>query len=339
MTKKQFNQSKFEYYRKMNMWVVVAATFSSIGYFFSDCYLFGRMTVATLLPRMSILLPFVVFMIVNRYTKDYRVMVPLSYVAAHCVMWCTIWACTYLPDLSFACDGFIIIHFIFLALGIVAPCSYGVIAHALLFVDIMIANTFLDYPSYDMMFLLGVPLYFGISIFDIAIERTYRDQLKMKLQLEDNLKHDRLTGAYNRTILSPSFGETIVKGQTMLAMYDLDHFKHINDTFGHIYGDEVLVRVTQTVQSQLQEDEYLIRWGGEEFVIILNGLYGAFEERAQRIRRAVEELDFANGAVTISLGLADCDGSDIQQIIKNADTALYQAKNGGRNCVELYRAE
>ena len=153
-------------------------------------------------------------------------MVPMSYAIGHSVMWCTIWACTYLDDLSFACVGFFIILFIFLAFGIAAPLPYEVIGHGLLFVDIAIANTFLHYPDYVMMFLLGIPLYIGICVFDVAMEKTYRDQVALKLKLEDHLRHDELTGAYNRNVFESLVGENhtfiCAKGEYMAIATSID---------------------------------------------------------------------------------------------------------------------
>ena len=109
------------------MWVVIAACVLSVAYFFSDCYLFGRFTTATLLARMAIILPFLVFMWANKRTKDYRIMVTMTYVFGHSVMWCTIWACYYLEDLRYACVGFFIILFCSFILGIAAPISGAVV--------------------------------------------------------------------------------------------------------------------------------------------------------------------------------------------------------------------
>ena len=186
MSKQEFYQAKYEYYRSMNMWVVIAACVLSAAYFFSDCYLFGRFTTATLLARMAIILPFLVFMWANKRTKDYRIMVTMTYVFGNSVMWCTIWACYYREDLRYACVGFFIILFCSFIFGIAAPISGAVVGQGLLFVDIGIANTFLHYPDFAMMFLLGIPLYIGICVFDVAIERTFRDQLVMKKKLEED---------------------------------------------------------------------------------------------------------------------------------------------------------
>ena len=121
MDKQNFYQEKYEYYRTLNLWAVFGISIPSIGYFFSDCYLLGGFSTETLISRSAIIIPFLIYLILNKYTKDYRIMVPMSYAIGHGVMWCTIWACTYLDDLSFACVGFFIILFIFMAFGIAAP--------------------------------------------------------------------------------------------------------------------------------------------------------------------------------------------------------------------------
>ena len=344
MDKQNFYQEKYEYYRTLNLWAVFGISIPSIGYFFSDCYLLGGFSTETLISRSAIIIPFLIYLILNKYTKDYRIMVPMSYAIGHGVMWCTIWACTYLDDLSFACVGFFIILFIFMAFGIAAPLPYEVIGHGLLFVDIAIANTFLHYPDYVMMFLLGIPLYIGICVFDVAMEKTYRDQVALKLKLEDHLRHDALTGAYNRNVFESLVGENhtfiCAKGEYMaIAMYDLDKFKRINDMYGHSAGDEALVAVSEAVRSRLCEDEILVRWGGEEFIVIMKQNERRFEEHAQEIREAVVQLQLETGTVTISVGVAECSKENYQETIKHADTALYRAKNMGRNRVVMYCSE
>ena len=125
-----------------------------------------------------------------------------------------------------------------------------------------------------------------------------------------------------------------------IAMYDLDHFKHINDTYGHDMGDTVLVKVTQKVQTLLQKDEYLIRWGGEEFIIIMKDGAGEFADRAEQIRHAVEQITYANDEhISISMGLTYYDGGDYTESVKKADEAMYQAKDSGRNRVVVYPAK
>lgn len=187
-------------------------------------------------------------------------------------------------------------------------------------------------------------MYFGICVFDVAMEKTYRDQVALKLKLEDHLRHDALTGAYNRNVFESLVGENhtfiCAKGEYMaIAMYDLDKFKRINDMYGHSAGDEALVAVSEAVRSRLCEDEILVRWGGGEFIVIMKQNERRFEEHAQEIREAVEQLQLETGTVTISVGVAECSKENYQETIKHADTALYRAKNMGRNRVVMYCSE
>lgn len=345
MNRHDFYQGKYEYYSTFHMWVIIAACVSSVFYFFSDCYLFGYYTTATLIPRLAILIPFIIYLIMHSRIKDYRVMIATGYVVVHCIMWCTIWASYYLTDLGFTCSGFIIINFIFLALGITASPAAAIISQGLLFVDITIANTFIHYPRFDMMLLLGFPMYLGICVFNVAIERTYRDQVLIKQQLEYNIEHDSLTGTYNRNITSSladsnnSFID-FKANNSGIIMYDIDFFKKVNDTYGHITGDNVLIKVSQNVQSLLNKDEYLIRWGGEEFIVLVHGTVDDIARKADTIRHSVEMLNLPDvGHITISVGVAMYTGGDYQSTVKSADQALYSAKNSGRNRVVICKEE
>ncbi|MBS4816734.1 hypothetical protein [Jutongia sp.] len=139
--------------------------------------------------------------------KDYRVIVPLSYLIAHSIMWCTIWACAYLPDLTFASDGFIIIMAIFIFFGFAAPGKWSVIFTGLIFLDIGVANTFLHYPELLMMLILGIPFYGGICLVVWAMERSYVYQYVAQRMLEESAYHDQLTGLFNRNIIDTLMDE------------------------------------------------------------------------------------------------------------------------------------
>lgn len=338
--KKAFWQSKYEYYKKIIKWVAIASSASSVLYYFSDCYLLGGFETATLIPRLAILIPLIAFLILLKMSNSYKVIVPAAYIVAHGVMWCTIWACAHLPNLDFAAEGFVIINYVFLAMGIGAPIYMGVIAHGFLLVDIIIANNFIHYPEFEMMLLLGVPSYLGICAYNIAVERSYKDKYKLQVQLEKCLVLDALTGTYNRKIMT----EIVDKDKHFLStqndisviMFDLDHFKNINDSYGHSVGDNVLIEISSLISSLLPEDSKFIRWGGEEFLIISYDTLEATVALAERIRSAVEEKTFDVPNVTISAGIAPYDGSNYEITIKHADEALYKAKESGRNCVIKY---
>jgi diguanylate cyclase (GGDEF)-like protein len=121
-----------------------------------------------------------------------------------------------------------------------------------------------------------------------------------------------------------------------VGMADLDNFKRINDTWGHLYGDEVLLLTSQLMQGHFRESDYLFRFGGEEFVIIIRAAHEDQAEQAfERFRRAMEEHIFPQiGQVTISIGVAKMDASIFTAtLLDHADKALYHAKKNGRNQV------
>lgn len=121
-----------------------------------------------------------------------------------------------------------------------------------------------------------------------------------------------------------------------LGMADLDNFKRINDRWGHLYGDEVLLLISQLMQGHFRESDYLFRFGGEEFVIIVRAASEELAQRAfERFRCAVAEHHFPQiGQVTVSIGVTKMDPATFSAtLLDHADKALYYAKQNGRNQV------
>ena len=155
---------------------------------------------------------------------------------------------------------------------------------------------------------------------------------------------DTLTDTYNRR----KFDEIVAdehrfaeheKSPFSLIMLDLDHFKMVNDQFGHSVGDQVLKHLCRLIRGLIRQGDFLIRWGGEEFVLLLPGT--AIQEAgpfAERIRSEVEQESFPKvGKITISLGVAQLrEGESMDNLIMRVDNALFQAKEGGRNRVIEY---
>jgi two-component system, cell cycle response regulator len=135
-----------------------------------------------------------------------------------------------------------------------------------------------------------------------------------------------------------SEGET-VSSEYWIGIADLDNFKRINDTWGHLYGDEVLLLMSQLMQGHFRENDYLFRFGGEEFVIIIRTQNEEQARRAfERFRIAMETHHFPQvGQVTVSIGVAKMDPSIFSAtLLDHADKALYYAKQNGRNRVCFY---
>jgi diguanylate cyclase (GGDEF)-like protein len=124
-----------------------------------------------------------------------------------------------------------------------------------------------------------------------------------------------------------------------IAVMDIDFFKRINDSFGHLYGDEVLLIFSQIMSKNFRYNDFLFRFGGEEFVVILNlAAQELAEATFNRFRLAIANYDFPTvGKVTVSIGVTHVDSTSIPStLLDRADKALYQAKNSGRNKVILY---
>ncbi len=154
---------------------------------------------------------------------------------------------------------------------------------------------------------------------------------------------DRLTGVYNRHHLDQAVLEEINRserygGPVSLIIADLDHFKRVNDTYGHDIGDDVLVDMAHQLQGSIRQSDTLARWGGEEFVILLPGsmLSGA-HVLAEHLREILESYVHPRaGRVTASFGVAERQsGESYDSWFKRADKALYKAKSQGRNRVEV----
>lgn len=155
---------------------------------------------------------------------------------------------------------------------------------------------------------------------------------------------DELTGLMNRRELNLRAPELINQSKRYahniaLIMIDIDHFKKVNDTFGHIEGDRVLKSLGHRLQKFGRQTDLIARFGGEEFIMLLpdieiNDAY-LF---AERLHKLVSEVEVNNTPITVSIGITISDGSqNLHRLSQQADGALYMAKNNGRNRTELYQ--
>lgn len=153
---------------------------------------------------------------------------------------------------------------------------------------------------------------------------------------------DALTGLNNRRafddVLEHEFARAVrAKSSLAMLMVDVDHFKAYNDQYGHLAGDDALKAIAVAIKSQARAYDHVARYGGEEFAVVLPEA-GPFEMQAvaERIRTAVSALTTLHRPVTVSVGAALCDGSTSpSNLVDRADQALYQAKQYGRNRVQI----
>ncbi|WP_304545795.1 sensor domain-containing diguanylate cyclase [Sulfurimonas microaerophilic] len=169
------------------------------------------------------------------------------------------------------------------------------------------------------------------------------DSMVEKLELKKEANIDELTQLYNRIYFNKNIENILQVNKkhefkTGIIFFDIDHFKNVNDTYGHDAGDEVLQTVAMLVKKHTRMDDKVIRWGGEEFIVISAVEHEeSLAQIAEHLRVVIEEYNFNKvGSVTCSFGCQMYDeGKDILETIKKADEKLYFAKENGRNKVVL----
>ena len=167
--------------------------------------------------------------------------------------------------------------------------------------------------------------------------------------LLDYSERDALTGLLNRKTFDEQFsrrqclepapaGPSAEARAQWLAVVDIDHFKLVNDRFGHLYGDEVLILVANRLRALFRSEDRIFRFGGEEFVVLLRSTTLAQARAAlERLRSYVEAYEFPQvGHITVSVGFASTQGGIPVEVLGSADQALYYAKEHGRNQVCFY---
>jgi diguanylate cyclase (GGDEF)-like protein len=177
---------------------------------------------------------------------------------------------------------------------------------------------------------------------------TYHDELDDHFQqrMYDAALQDGLTRAFNkrhfldRLALEVAYARRHSAPLTLL-MLDVDHFKQVNDRYGHLAGDQVLVQLAQIIESQRRQEDLFARYGGEEFALLCRGVsLGSALLMAERVRGMIEGASFEHQGkrmpVTVSIGVAAHSAAALDgatQLVADADAALYGAKRGGRNRV------
>jgi len=191
-----------------------------------------------------------------------------------------------------------------------------------------------------------------VTLFDVTDESLLQERLRQTSQrLEELSVRDGLTGLYNRRHLEECLSAEFVRvhrhgGVMSFLLLDIDHFKHLNDTYGHQAGDEALIHLANVIRDVLRADDICGRYGGEEFALLLpnTDLDGAAEV-GERLRARLADQPCRHKdltlSFTISVGVAtwhggEDAGSDPETLTKYADLALYRAKESGRDQVLAY---
>ena len=169
------------------------------------------------------------------------------------------------------------------------------------------------------------------------------ETFNQKMILEKKILHDKLTNAYNREFFDQNYKKFISEysssnSKLAIAMLDIDHFKLVNDNYGHDIGDQVLIQFVDTLNKNSRKNDILVRWGGEEFIMILKiDEVSNLQKILESLRKSIESCVFNTvGHKTCSIGgTIYLENEDILKTIKRADEAVYKAKELGRNKVVI----
>ena len=174
-----------------------------------------------------------------------------------------------------------------------------------------------------------------ISFTDISNTMIEHSKLKRKAT------HDKLTGSLNREFFDNNIYSIIKDAQPKqlgFVLCDIDHFKAVNDTYGHNRGDIVLKDFTNIIRDSIRDTDYLIRWGGEEFIVLMKvNSIESLQKATEHIRQSIESYHFEEvDSITASFGITlYIESEEILNTLERVDKALYKAKDNGRNQVQI----
>jgi len=210
----------------------------------------------------------------------------------------------------------------------------------LLFNDVNIYYEHINILNFLNIIISGAPLIFALAM----VRELYSHR---ELKLEDEGMKDSLTNLYNRSYI---FKKTIfdlnkvdsISNKAIVVMCDIDHFKNVNDNYGHAEGDYILQKVAILLNKSFRESDIIVRWGGEEFLIILHNItlkqaYEIIDTVREKIFNTIHIQESPLEKISMSFGISQLKNLvSLEEVISQADEALYLSKNRGRNRVTLF---
>lgn len=339
--KEDFYQTKYDYYKHFNLVGVFVTALLFLVMQVPDSQLTDEFIWYTLGIRSLVIIPLTVLLLVYRKTSNYRIMSVVSLLTVYAMIWGNIWAGSYVIEKSHVTGGFLMMSFVLLLPALSAPPFYAMVAQLGQIGNIMLADQLYHFSNLDVILSFNILMIVILCVIDLIVTKFYYDYYITQKKLEFALFHDPLTEVSNRRqlhkIMGTSHELSFLSDDIAILIMDVDHFKQVNDRYGHDQGDRILQFVADCIKHCLRGPDLLIRWGGEEFLaILLDCQRDQASLVAERIRTAVEKSVNGVCKITISLGVAMYTGGDCFETIKKADQALYVAKQNGRNQVVCY---
>ncbi len=266
------------------------------------------------------------------------------------------WVYLYFPSISDPIDWYSVVSegflSLFVAVGLLVVSKhqgqfkiYAVISIGLALLFFAFAtdtlDEFVEMPEYLNFVIEGLFQDIGVILLVVGLYGWVREREELLSALKELAARDALTGVYNRRTFeilfkSHVFGALRYNQNLSVIVIDIDHFKKINDIYGHIAGDEFLQKFCQMVSQQLRSSDIFCRYGGEEFVVVLlNTNLQEAMQFAEITRDAVRKMNMSfKESISASFGVAQLKENEAEHdLLKRADEALYKAKDSGRNCV------
>jgi diguanylate cyclase (GGDEF)-like protein/PAS domain S-box-containing protein len=183
----------------------------------------------------------------------------------------------------------------------------------------------------------------GNSIYYMSISTDISKQKRKEEELKKELYLDNLTNIFNRRKYEEIIDKKILNYKTndeefSLILIDIDHFKQINDNYGHDMGDYILKEFAKLIKNNIRDNDMLFRWGGEEFALIIDKKSSDSKILCEKLRLLISTNHFQSIKITASFGISSMlKAKDKKELFINSDKALYKAKNSGRDKVEIYK--
>lgn len=338
--KRAFLDYKCAYYQYFIRLALIFTCFAEIAFLISDIELNNGEVMPTLVPRLSILVPLVIYIILERRATGSRAKTLLNYAIGECNVLATIWAVFHLQNKVHFAEGSFSMNLIFLVVGIGSSSLMCICNYLVFFAEIILTNQFVHFESMEILLSLNIPAAAAVIFAQIMLTFATYDAWQMTRQLKELVQTDPMTQVNNRMML-----ERMVKGNKLrnangritFIMLDVDKFKIINDSNGHETGDAVLRYLASKLVENRRDKDVIIRYGGDEFLIIL---YDCTAEGAiqymNRVRRSIQ-MDLNNPSMrfTISNGICEYNGN-FRETLRHADEALYEVKENGRNSQRVW---
>lgn len=258
--------------------------------------------------------------------------------------WCL---STAIPSTAFASSIYFpyssdqLIIFLFIGLVLVSMIAGSIVSSITSKKTVMVFMNLSILPYIARCFMETGETYWTLGVFFIAfymiflslalrMNQTVLEAIRQQIERQEIAYKDSLTGLWNRRKLF-TVVESMEGKPYSLLLIDVDHFKYFNDKEGHTKGDEMLSEISLSILGCTQEKDLVVRYGGEEFLVLLPGVLSS---AAERIAHQIRQRVIVDSTSTVSIGVADTElEKDFDALVELADKAMYQAKNDGRNCV------